>query len=48
MLENKNNYKETFFIVPSYILDLPGITLGYLKVYETIFQFWNKNQICFI
>jgi len=38
-----SNYKETFFIVPSYILDLPGLTLGFLRVYETIFQFWNKN-----
>ncbi len=43
-----HNYKPTFFIVPSYILDLPGLTLGYLKVYETIFQFWNKNLLCFL
>lgn len=43
-----SNYNETFFIVPSYILDLPNITLGYLKVYETIFQFWNKGRACFL
>jgi hypothetical protein len=41
-------YKATFFVIPAYILDLPGITLGYLKVYETIFQFWNKGQPCFL
>ena len=43
-----NNYKETWFVVPSYILDLPGLTLGYLKVYETIFQFLNKNLPCYL
>ena len=42
------NYKETWFIVPRYISELPGMTLSYLKVYETIFQFWNKNLICFL
>lgn len=46
--QNSNTYKSTFFIVPSYILDLPDITLGYLKVYETIFQFWNHNKSCFL
>ena len=43
-----SDFNQTFFIVPSYILDLPGLTLGYLKVYETMFQFWNKNQNCFL
>jgi hypothetical protein len=43
-----NTYNSAFFIVPSYILDLPGLTLGFLKVYESIFQFWNHNKTCFL
>ena len=41
-------YKAAFFIVPARILDLPNITLAFLKVYETIFQFWNHGQKCFL
>lgn len=41
-------YEETFYIIPRYIRKLPGITLGYLDVFETIFQFWNKNLPCFL
>lgn len=41
-------YKETFFVVRSYILDLPGMKLSYLRVYEAIFQFWNKKLPCFL
>lgn len=50
MQEHNSNtsYESVFFIVPSYILKLPGLTLGFLKVYETIFQFWNKGRICFL
>lgn len=52
MQNNNNNsqgsYQEAFFITPSYILHLPNITLGYLKVYATIFQFWNKGRACFL
>ena len=43
-----NTYTSAFFIVPSYILDIPGLTLGYLRVYESIFQFWNHNKTCFL
>lgn len=43
-----NTYKSVFFVVPSYIPYLPGMTLNFLKVYETIFQFWNHNQTCFL
>ena len=43
-----NEYKETFYIVPRRIRELPGMTLGYLDVYETIFQFWNKDLPCFL
>ncbi len=45
---NNNIYQAAFFIVPNYILNIAGLTLGYLKVYETIFQFWNHNQNCFL
>lgn len=49
---NNNNtsdvYEETFFIVPRYILKLEGLTFAYLKVFETIYQFWNKGRPCFL
>jgi hypothetical protein len=43
-----NTYEETFYIIPRYIRKLPNITLAYLDIYETIFQFWNKNKACFL
>ena len=46
--KNKETYSETFFTIPAYILDLPGMTLGYLKVYWTFFQFWNKRLPCYL
>ena len=46
--ETTSAYKETFFIVPRHILELPDLTFSYLKVFETIFQFWNKDQPCFL
>ena len=46
--QNTNSYKATFFVVPSRILDLPGITLAFLKFYETIFQFWNHGKFCYL
>lgn len=45
---NNNSFKSAFFIIPSHILDLPGITLTYLKFYETMFQFWNHGKRCFL
>jgi len=45
---NKAPYSETFFIVPTYIIELPGISLAFLKVYGTFFQFWNKGLTCFL
>lgn len=45
---NNNIYEDTYYILPRYIRKLPGITLAYLDVYETIFQFWNKNKNCFL
>lgn len=43
-----NPYQAAFFVVPSHILNLPGLTLVYLRVYETIFQFWNHGKPCFM
>lgn len=45
---NEEKYKETWFVAPRYILDMPGISLGFFKVFETIFQFWNKGRQCFL
>lgn len=42
------SYQSAFFVVPSHILNLEGLTLGFLKVYETIFQFWNHGKACFL
>lgn len=43
-----SEYKAAFFIVPSRILELPDLQLSYLKVYETIFQFWNHGKQCYL
>lgn len=41
-----SEYKAAFFIVPARIMNLPGLTLSFLKFYETIFQFWNHRKNC--
>lgn len=38
----------TWFIVPGRIMNLPNLTMQFLRVYETIFQFWNKGRACFL
>ena len=43
-----DSYEESFYIVPTYIRKLPGMTLGYMDVYSIIFQFWNKGRECFV
>ncbi len=43
-----DKYEETFYLVPSYIRKLPNITLGYMDVYNIIFQFWNKGRQCYL
>jgi DNA-binding Lrp family transcriptional regulator len=48
MSEMNQPYEDTFFIVPRYIRKLPGMTLGFLDVYETIFQFLNKGKDCYL
>jgi hypothetical protein len=45
---NNNPYVASFFVVPAYIMSLPGLTLSFLRVYETIFQFWNHRKTCFL
>jgi hypothetical protein len=47
-MKEEQEYKDTWFIVPRAIADLPDMTFGYLKVFETIFQFWNKGRKCFL
>lgn len=47
-MSDNEDYKETWFIVPRSILDLPNLKLCHLKVFETIFQFWNKNRKCYL
>jgi hypothetical protein len=47
-MSDHEEYKETWFIVPRSILDIPNLKLCHLKVFETIFQFWNKNRKCFL
>ncbi len=42
------SYEAIFFIVPSRILKLDGLILSHLRVYETIFQFWNHDKPCFL
>lgn len=51
MTKNKKEapvYEEIFYIVPRHIRKTPGMTLAFLDVYETIFQFWNKGCECFL
>jgi hypothetical protein len=43
-----NTYQAAFFIIPTYILNLPDINLGFLRVYNVIFEFWNKGLSCFL
>ncbi len=48
MSQENNSYVSDWFIVPSRIRRLPGMTLAYLDVFETIFQFLNKGKNCFL
>lgn len=41
-------YQSAFFIVPSRILKLPELQFSHLKIYETIFQFWNHDKPCYL
>lgn len=41
-------YKQQFSVIPSDVLALSGCTASYLRIYETIFQFWNHKKKCFL
>lgn len=41
-----SEYKAAFFIVPARIMKLPNLTFAFLRIYETIFQFWNHDRPC--
>jgi len=43
-----HGYKEAFFIVPTHIDEMEGMTLGFLRVFKTIFEFLNKGKPCFL
>lgn len=47
-MSDQEEYKETWFIVPHHIVDLEGMTIGRLRVFQTIFQFWNKGRKCYL
>jgi len=32
---------DPFFVFPRYLLNLPGINFGYLKVFEYLFRIWS-------
>lgn len=42
------SYQQGFFTVPYRIFKLVGDNFAYLKVYEIIFQFWNKGNDCWV
>jgi hypothetical protein len=42
------SYRSPFFTIPTRIMDLPGLTLAFLRFYETIFQFWHRDEECFL
>ncbi len=46
--QNTYNYQQSFFIVPTRIRNLPGMTLAFLYFYETIFQFLNHGKNCYL
>lgn len=40
---NASPYTETCFIVPRDIIEMEGITFSYVRVYETMYQFWKQG-----
>lgn len=46
--EFKKPYKEKFFIIPMDVHEMDGMTYSYAKVYQAIFQFWNKDRECWL
>lgn len=47
-MSDKHSYTPAFFIVPYRIYKLPGITMAFLSIYQTIFEFWNNGKDCYL
>jgi hypothetical protein len=43
-----SGFKQNWFVVPNRIMQLEGLTLQLLRFYETIFQFWNNGENCYL
>ena len=43
-----SEFQQTWFTVPKRIMDLEGLTMAFLRIYETIFQFWNNGKSCYL
>jgi hypothetical protein len=48
MINSPDSNKPAFFTIPYEIIEIPGLTLGYLKVFETIYQFLVRKLPCFL
>jgi len=46
--KKSSEFKPMYYLVPSEIMDLPGLSIGYLKVYCSVIQFWNSSRPCFL
>jgi DNA-binding transcriptional regulator GbsR (MarR family) len=45
-VSSSNQSGGTLFIIPRSVMNLTGMTLSYLKIYELFFWFWNANAPC--
>jgi hypothetical protein len=43
-----SDFNQAWFVIPKRIMDLDGLTMAFLRVYETIFQFWNNDKPCYL
>ena len=43
-----SEYKSVWFIVPSFITDYDDLNFAHLKVFQTIYEFFNHNKPCFL
>lgn len=44
--QQKKEDDSILFVVPAHIVNMPGITLSFLKVYALIFSFFSHNKPC--
>lgn len=42
------SFEKVWYTIPYHIRKLPGMSLALLDFYETIFEFWNNGQQCFL